>query len=117
MNTTDTDIDIDIEDVHEIITSDLNGERIESLLYKAGLDSEHKLGDEGVSVLEIQGDSLTIIMSETWETDGLWYIDPKNIVLDIFEGDRFERTVFPDDIHSEEDLVEWVEDLFEQGVI
>lgn len=118
MNTTESDSDIDtVEEVHEIVTTDLRGDTIERLLYKAGLDTEHKIGDEGVSVLEIRGDSLTIVMSETWEADGQWFIDPNSVVLDIFQGDRFFRTDFPDKIMHEEELVEVIEDLFEQGVI
>ena len=115
MNTTESDTNLDIEEVQEIVTTDLRGDKIERLLYKAGLDSEHKMGDEGVSILEIRGDSITLIMSETWEADGMWYIDPTSIVLDVFEGDRFFRTYFPEDIDSEETLVEYIEDLVEQG--
>lgn len=113
MNTTDTDIDIDVEDVRDIVTSDLNGEKIESLLYKAGMDSEHKLGGEGVSVLEIICDSVKIIMSETWESDGQWYIDPTSIVLDVLRDDQFVRTFFPEDIDNENDLVDYIDKLIE----
>lgn len=116
MNTTESDINIDTEEVHEVITSDLKGDQIERLLYQAGFDTEHKTGDEGVTVLEIQGDTLTVVMSETWEADGQWFIDPLAIVLDVFEGDRFFRTYFPDGIDGEEELVEYIEGIVENGV-
>jgi hypothetical protein len=119
MNSTDTDIEIniDVEDVHDLVTSDLNGEKIESLLYRSGYDSEHKVGDEGVSVLEISADSVTIIMSETWEADGMWYIDPSSIVLDVLVDGEFHRTFFPDDIAKENDLVEYIDNLIESVVL
>lgn len=117
-NIAESDSDIDtVEEVQEIVTSDLKGDKIERLLYKAGLDSEHKLGDEGITVLEIRGDSLTIVMSETWEADGQWFIDPSAIVLDVFEGDRFFRSYFPEDLETEEELVEFIEQVVDNGVL
>lgn len=114
MNIAESDTDIDtVEEVQDVVTTDLKGDKIERLLYKSGLDSEHKIGEEGVSVLEIRGDTITVIMSETWEADGLWYIDPNNIVLDFFEDGEFLDTHFPEEILSEEDLVAYVDNTIE----
>lgn len=96
MNITESDSNIDIEEVHEIITNDFKGDKIESLLYEAGLDTEHKIGGEGITVLEITAENVTVIMSETWEADGEWYIDPSSVVLDILINGEFDRTVFPE---------------------
>lgn len=113
MNTTDTDIEIDIDDVHDLVTSDLNGDKIESLLYKAGLDTQHFSDEDGISRLEIQGDSVTVVMSETWESDGRWFIDPKTIVLDKLVQDQITETKFPE-VKTEEELVEYIENLFDE---
>lgn len=96
MNITESDSNIDIEEVHEIVTNDFKGDKIERLLYEAGLDTEHKIGDEGITVLEVTAENVTVVVSETWEADGEWYIDPSSVVLDILINGEFERTVFPE---------------------
>lgn len=110
MNTTKSDIDIDIENVQEVVTSDLNGEKIERLLYNAGFDSVHKLGSEGVTILEVQAEGVIILVSETWEADGVWYIDPKSVVLDKVIGDYGIDTIFPA-VSTEEELVAAIEEF------
>lgn len=113
MNTTESDLSIDtLEEVHEIVTNDLRGEKIERLLYKAGFDSEHKLGDEGVTVLEVQGDGVLIVVSETWEADGEWYLDPSTVVLDKFVDHERVDTTYPS-VYTEEELVEAIENFSE----
>lgn len=116
MNITESDSNIDIEEVHEIITNDFKGDKIESLLYEAGLDTEHKVGDEGITVLEITAENVTVIMSETWEADGEWYIDPSSVVLDILLNGEFLNTAFPDkeEIPSESELVAYITNIFEE---
>lgn len=96
MNNTESDTNIDIDEVHEIITTDFKGDKIERLLYEAGLDTEHKVGDEGTTVLEVTAENVTVIMSETWEADGEWYIDPSTVVLDILIDGEYSKTVFPE---------------------
>lgn len=116
MNITESDSNIDIDEVHEIVTTDFKGDKIERLLYEAGLDTEHKVGDEGITVLEITAQNVTVIMSETWEADGEWYIDPSSVVLDVLLNGEFLNTAFPDreEIPSEIELVAYITNLFEE---
>lgn len=116
MNITESDTNIDIDEVHEIVTTDFKGDKIERLLYEAGLDTEHKVGDEGTTVLEVTAENVTVIMSETWEADGEWYIDPSTVVLDIRFNGEFSDTLFPDkeEIPSERELVDYIIDIFEE---
>jgi hypothetical protein len=115
MNITESDSNIDIDEVHEIITNDFKGDKIERLLYEAGLDTEHKVGDEGITVLEITAENVTVVLSETWEADGEWYIDPSSVVLDVLLNGEFQRTVFPEreDIPDENALAANISNIFE----
>lgn len=115
MNNTESDSNIDIDEVHEIVTTDFKGDKIERLLYEAGLDSEHKVGDEGTTVLEVSAENVTVIMSETWEADGEWYIDPATVVLDVLVDGSFVDTVFPDrrDHPNENALVANISNIIE----
>jgi len=115
MNITESDSNIDIEEVREIVTNDFKGDKIERLLYEAGLDTEHKVGEEGITVLEITAENVTVVMSETWEADGEWYIDPSSVVLDVLINGNFERTIFPDrrDIPDENALAANISNIFE----
>lgn len=106
MNT--TEIEASMEDVQSVVTDDLRGDKIERLLYAAGFDCEHKQGSEGVSVLEVVGEAVTIIVSETWEADGNWYIDPSAVILDKLIDDYGVDTLFPS-VETEEDLVRVIE--------
>ena len=116
MNNTESDSNIDIEEVHEIVTNDFKGDKIERLLYEAGLDTEHKVGDEGITVLEVTAENVTVIMSETWEADGEWYIDPATVVLDVLVDGNFVDTVFPDrrDHPNENALVANISNIIEE---
>lgn len=116
MNITESDSNIDIDEVHEIVTNDFKGDKIERLLYEAGLDTEHKEGDEGTTVLEITAENVTVIMSETWEADGEWYIDPATVVLDVLINGEFSNTVFPkrEEIPNESALAAQISNLFEE---
>jgi hypothetical protein len=116
MNITESDSNIDIEEVREIVTNDFKGDKIERLLYEAGLDTEHKVGDEGITVLEITAENVTVIMSETWEADGEWYIDPSSVVLDVLLNGEFLNTAFPEreEIPTENELVSYIANIFEE---
>jgi hypothetical protein len=116
MNITESDSNIDIEEVREIVTNDFKGDKIERLLYEAGLDTEHKVGEEGTTVLEITAENVTVIMSETWEADGEWYIDPATVILDVLVNRNFVNTSFPDrkEIPSENELVAYITNIFEE---
>jgi len=116
MNITESDSNIDIEEVREIVTNDFKGDKIERLLYEAGLDTEHKVGEEGITVLEITAESVTVILSETWEADGEWYIDPSSVVLDVLRNGEFLNTAFPEreEIPSENELVAYITNIFEE---
>lgn len=118
MNITESDSNIDIDEVHEIVTNDFKGDKIERLLYDAGLDTEHKVGDEGITVLEITAENVTVIMSETWEADGEWYIDPSSVVLDILINGEFSSTRFPEreEIATENELADYIADIFEESI-
>lgn len=111
MNTTENDI----EEVREIITTDLSGDKIERLLYKAGFDTQTKIGADDIHGLEITGDGVIIFLSEIWAEAGSWYIDPKTAVLDTFVGDAIVVTTYAENVTTEEELVEAIEAAAEQA--
>ena len=112
MTTTEID-NIDAE-IQEVDTTDLSGEAVERLLYQSGFDSQLVFTDEGVAALEIVGDGVRVVMSETWADAGNWYIDPNGIVLDLFVEDNAVTTEFPQ-VSTEEELVEAIENLVEKN--
>lgn len=112
MNTTESDIIIDINEIPEVVTDDLNGEKIERLLYREGLDTKYTVGSEGLAVLEVYGENETVVLSEPWEADGVWYIDPQTVVLDKLVDNTAVGTSFPS-VSTEEDVVAAIVELFD----
>lgn len=108
--TTETPTDFDVAIAEVDTNGDLDGAKIERLLFEAGYDSEQKEGYEGIPVLEVKGDYATIIMSEPWSKAGDWYIDPKAITLDKFVGDAAIVSEFHS-VKDEAELVRIIETL------
>lgn len=61
--------------------SELDGEKIERLLFEEGFEFERKLDDDLVHVLKIYGSGAEITLSELWEEGDNWYVDPFSLVL------------------------------------
>lgn len=104
-----TDI-VDIE--QEIITNDLSGDKIERLLFQAGFDSEYTIGPEGLPVVEVRGDDITILVSEPWAAGGTWFISPGTVSVEKVIDDRYVASSFPT-VETEDDLVAAIEDFAE----
>ena len=85
--------------------TDLNGERIEELLWEAGLDFHHTTEYDGVSSIEILVGESKVVVSESWAEEDKWYLDTDTALMEKYcEGVIVDSDFEP--IKSEEDLVE-----------
>lgn len=85
--------------------SELSGEKIEGLLWEAGCEIEHVVGEDEITSIHIPVGESTIVASETFFEDGDWFIDSDTLSLEkFFEGSKVgEDLTIPE---SEDELVQ-----------
>lgn len=87
--------------------SELNGEKIEELLWDAGCEVIHDGGLTEISPITVHIGENRVIISEAWFEDGYWFADSDSVFLELF---AFDEKVDEDlDIcDTEEELVEHI---------
>lgn len=90
--------------------SELSGEKIERLLWKAGFEFEHDEGAVEGTPIKVTAADTVILISEVWFTDGEWFADTDTVVLEkLVDGEKVGEDL--DYVNSEEELVEHISRL------
>jgi hypothetical protein len=86
----------------------LHGDKIESLLWENGFESQHKQYLYLPSVLEIYCDRHTIFLAETWLEDDEWMLDGDYTSFELWQDGELIEQGSLDDTETEEGIIEQI---------